>query len=46
MPVSGTPWDPERPRSSKDQMLGPSEQGLSKVGTCLLAFAGFQESSG
>ena len=46
MPVSGTPWDPERPRSSKDQMLGPSEQGLSKVGTCLLAFAGFQESGG
>lgn len=46
MPVSGTPWDPECPQSSKDQMLGPSKQDLSKVGTCLLAFAGFQESGG
>lgn len=36
MPVSGTPWDPECPRSSKDQMLGPSEQDLRKLGRVYL----------
>lgn len=46
MPVNGTPWDPECPRSNQNQTLSPFEQDLSKLGTCLLAFAGCQESGG
>ena len=42
MPVSGTPWDPERPRSSKDQMLGPSEQDLRKLGRVYLRLLVFR----